>query len=438
MKSDTEPAIIATGIGKRFRRYPGDRVWTFQELLVNGFRGFRSESFWGLRDVSFSVERGRTLGIIGRNGAGKSTLLRLLGGIGVPDTGQIQVYGTVSGLLALGAGFHGDLTGRENVFVAGVIGGATRRQVAERFDSIVNFAEARDFIEAPVRTYSSGMLMRLAFAVAVHVEPGVLLMDEVLAVGDVAFQNKCLKRIAAMKREGTTIVLVSHDESTIRTLCDVVLWLDCGQALAIGPAAEVVELYLADLASRAQRAIEEETRRRTPSDGMAIRTRHGYQLQLRKNRLGSQEAQILDVHVKGPNDHETFEISSGDPLSIEIDYGARAPVVGAIFSIAITDSRGQVWLDVASDHDLVNLGVLDGSGQVILRVDRLDLPEGVYGIGLGIYERSWTYAYDTHYGVYPLTVRGNRKVLRAVPPLQAETRWFHVVGGIAEWRSPGA
>jgi lipopolysaccharide transport system ATP-binding protein len=431
MKSDARYAIVATHMGKRYRRWREDRVWTFQEWAINGFRHLRGESLWGLRDVSFSVERGRMLGVIGRNGAGKSTLLRLLAAVSAPDEGRIQIRDSVSGLLALGAGFHGDLTGRENVFVAGVIAGSTRQEVARQFDSIVDFAELREFIDAPVRTYSSGMLMRLAFAVAVHARAGILLVDEVLAVGDAGFQNKCLRRIAAMKREGVTIALVSHDDATVRDLCDDVLWLDSGRVAAFGPAPQIVDQYLADLASRTQRALEEETLRRTPSDEKAIETRHGSKLQLLKNRFGSQEVQILDVRVIGPNQEETSEIGCGDSLSIEVDYHAAAPVKGAIFMVAILDLRARRWLEVVSDHDRISAGVLNGPGQAILHVDGIGLPEGSYWIEVAIYERSWTYAYDSHLGVYPLKVHSSTVTPQLDPPLRSSARWLRPSGEFA-------
>ena len=429
MKTEDRPAIIATDVGKRFRRYGEDRAWTFQELAVKGFRGLRSQSIWGLRNVSFSVEQGRMLGIIGRNGSGKSTLLRLLAGISAPDEGRIQVRGGVRGLLALGAGFSGDLTGRENVFVAGVIGGGTRAEVARRFDSIVRFAELQEFIDAPVRTYSSGMMMRLAFAVAVHAHSGILLVDEVLAVGDSAFQDKCLRRIGSMKREGTTIVLVSHDCATIRELCDEVLWLDSGKVAGYGSASEIVNQYLADAVSRTQHALEEETRRRTPASQKPVRTRQGTELDFLKNRFGSQEVQILDVRVIGPSQNEISEIACGDPLTIEMDYRATNAVRGAIFTIMIVDTEGRVWLEAVSDHDRgVSGGVLNGFGHTILWVDGLSLPEGSYWIEMGIYERSWAYAFDRHHGAYPLTVRRGAVTPQLDPPLRPPTRWLRRTG----------
>jgi homopolymeric O-antigen transport system ATP-binding protein len=239
-----EHAIAAVGLGKRFRRHRPDRARTFQEAVVRGLHGAGPAPwFWGLRNVTFQIAPGSMIGVIGRNGAGKSTMLRLIGGIGRPDEGTVTVRGRISGLLNLGVGFHGDLTGRENVFVEGVIGGLRRRDVAARFDAIIDFAEVGDLVHSPLRTYSTGMQMRLAFAVAIHTEPDVLLIDEVLAVGDLAFQRKCVDRIRLLKARGCTIVLVSHDSGLVGNLCDEVLWLESGHLVAHGPADEIVSRY---------------------------------------------------------------------------------------------------------------------------------------------------------------------------------------------------
>ena len=241
-------AVSVRDLGKRFRRYHADRPATLQEALVRGLRRIAPEdSFWALRHVSFDLSHGEMLGVIGANGAGKSTLLRLLAGVSKADEGSIAERGRVGGLLELGAGFHPDLTGRENVFVNGIIGGLTRKQVQQRFDSIISFAELDEFVDGPLRTYSTGMRMRLAFAVAIHTEPQILLVDEVLAVGDAAFQHKCLNRIAQLKSQGSAILVVSHDLSMIQSMCDTALWLQAGHIVARGRAPDVVNSYQQDI-----------------------------------------------------------------------------------------------------------------------------------------------------------------------------------------------
>ena len=244
------PAIIVSNLGKTFRRYHPDRPGTLQEAVAKGLRRMRHvERFWGLKDVSFTVDAGRTVGVVGANGSGKSTLLRLIGGVGRPDRGRVQVDGRIGALLDLGAGFHPDLTGRENAVLGGILNGLTRRQVLDQMDAIVAFAEVEEALDNPIRTFSSGMQMRLAFAIAVQTSPDVLLIDEVLAVGDISFQRKCLDRMAHIKASGCAILLVSHETSTVAAFCDDAVWLDEGRLMAYGPAADIVRQYATHMAA---------------------------------------------------------------------------------------------------------------------------------------------------------------------------------------------
>lgn len=228
----------------------GKRYWlqqslppTLQDSLLAMMRGAGAVPFWALRDVSFSITAGESVGLIGGNGAGKSSLLRLICGLGRPTTGQVDVRGRVAALLELGTGFHPHLTGRENLFTAAVLGGLRRHEVRALFDEIVEFAELGDFIDQPLRTYSSGMQMRLAFSVAIHVDPAVLIVDEGLAVGDAHFQRKCLERIERFRRAGKTLIMVSHDMATVSAFCSRALWLRRGRLVADGPVDQVVRQY---------------------------------------------------------------------------------------------------------------------------------------------------------------------------------------------------
>lgn len=243
-----QPAIVVQSLGKRFRHYSKNRPRTLMTAALSGLREVKSiDYFWALRDVSLTLFPGQMLGVVGHNGAGKSTLLRLLGRVGRPDEGEIILNGRVGALLDLGAGFHPDLTGRENVVVNAVVAGLLQRDAVRQFDAIVEFAELSEFIDNPVRTYSTGMTMRLAFAVAVHTQPAILLVDEHLAVGDQTFQNKCLDRILQMKAEGCAIVLISHNAEQIAELCDRVIWLKQGRIWAEGVPETVIDQYLTEM-----------------------------------------------------------------------------------------------------------------------------------------------------------------------------------------------
>jgi lipopolysaccharide transport system ATP-binding protein len=246
--------ILVEGISKRFRHWAPNQPVTLQEVVLRGFRRRRRDYFWALADVSFQVSSGRMVGIMGFNGAGKSTLLRLVAGVGRPTEGRVEIHGRLGAILDLGVGFHPELTGRENIFTSGVCSGLTRREVRERFDSIVAFSELEEFLDYPLRTYSTGMYVRLAFAVASHIEPEVLLIDEVLAVGDLAFQKKCWDRMATFKKNGCTGLLVSHGPQAVLALCDDAIWLDHGRIVAYGPAPEVVGQYVEAIAAKGKPA----------------------------------------------------------------------------------------------------------------------------------------------------------------------------------------
>jgi len=241
----TESAVVVDGVSKRFRLYR-ERNATLKSALMRG-RASVYEEFWAVRDVSFDVPRGTTLGLIGRNGSGKSTLLKTLARILHPDEGQITMSGRVASLLEVGSGFHPELSGRENIYLNGSILGMSKKEIDSRFDEIVDFSEVRKFIDQPVKNYSSGMYVRLGFSVAVHVSPDILIVDEVLAVGDAAFKTKSKRKFAEFRDQKRTIILVSHSMPQVRALCDQVVWLDGGRVRAIGPSDEVVDAYLAHI-----------------------------------------------------------------------------------------------------------------------------------------------------------------------------------------------
>lgn len=403
-------SIVVRGLGKRYRRYHVHRPLTLKEAFLRGFRGILPmERFWALRDVSFTVAPGHMVGVVGSNGAGKSTLLQLIGGIGLPDEGAIEVHGRIGALIDLDVGFHPDLTGRENVFLSGIIAGLTRSEVQLRFDSIVEFAELYEFIDSPLRTYSSGMKMRLGFSIAAHTKPDILLIDELLAVGDLSFQQKCLQQIARFKSAGSTILLVSHDISLIRQLCDETLWLYSGRLAAHGATDTVVSQYVG--------AIARETRRRTPATYPVSRTPAGVDLKVQENRFGSLEMEIVSVQLLTQSGNPSEVLHSGDPLRIAIAYRAPEPIGAPIFGVSITRDDGLVCYDTSTAAAGLTMPTIQGPGQIVLSLERLDLAKGLYYVDVGVYQKDWNYAYDYHWHVYPLTVEttgGEKGIIR--PP----------------------
>ncbi|NBD17302.1 MAG: ATP-binding cassette domain-containing protein [Cyanobacteria bacterium] len=387
-----QEAIIVENLGKWFSRYHSQKPVTLMEAVLSGLQRMKPvEQFWALKEVSFTVASGEMLGVIGHNGAGKSTLLHLLGGVVHPTEGRIRVQGRIGALLDLGAGMHGDLTGRENIFVMGIAAGLTRKAVTKRLEAIMEFAELEAFIDNPVRTYSTGMMMRLAFSVAVHTEPEVLLVDEFLSVGDLSFQAKCLNRIAEMKDRGCAIVLVSHDVGQVERLCDRALWLKNGTVLAYGDPALVAGQYTAQMRSQTEQLTPD-----CPETPTAIEGK----LKLKENRFGSLEVEIETVQLL-----PQATIHSGEPLCVEIRYQNQKAVSAAIFGVSVTQSDNQKLLEINTAHQEAFAIPLQEQGILRLQIDRLDLASGEYFIDVGIYEKNWSYAYDFHWHIYSLLVK---------------------------------
>lgn len=351
----------------------------------------RAPELWALKDVSFAVEPGQSIGFLGHNGAGKTTVLKLLSGITGPTSGTIRVNGRVGTLIELGAGFHPEMTGRENVYLNGVILGMTRQEVAQRFDSIAAFAEIDQFLDTPVKRYSSGMYVRLAFAVAAHIDPAVLLVDEVLAVGDIGFRARCYRRMAELRKNGTTVVLVSHDVYAIRDTCDRALLLWQGRLLEDGQPDQVISAYLA----RMQSTATEPTAQLADKDGEIGEASFV--------RPGSTKASIEHVAFLDADGRAVDQVISGYPLQIEIRYHAHERVDDPIFRIDFY-RQGSLFSGTSTQYDRVVLDPLSGTGMVKLAMHSLYLSPGVYTISVVIAE---TYEYnllDVHHQAYPLQV----------------------------------
>ncbi len=394
--------ITVTRLGKKFRRYHSNRPSTLKEAVLSGLRGMEApETFWALRDVSFSVPRGVMLGVVGRNGSGKSTLLRLAGGVGRADEGNVHVIGRIGSLLELGAGFNGDLTGRENAYISGVIAGLSRGEMAERFDAIVDFAGLSDSIDMPLRTYSTGMQMRLGFSVAVHTSPEVLLIDEFLSVGDARFQKKCLERIDKFREEGCAIMLVSHDLEQVRRLCDRVLWLRGEEPPMLGEVDTIASAYETDWATG--------TERRTPKELISQHPPAHTSLKINENRFGSFEAEIISFKLLDDNGREIVEMKSGGRICLALKFHAKQVISDPIFGITMTNPSGVKCCEMSVNARMMGVSIIDGEGELELVIERLDLAGGSYQISVWLFEEQWNYAYDHHHNVYPLEVRSSTK-----------------------------
>lgn len=400
-------AIEFVDVSKKFTLdYQRPRSW--QGALVNAFRRkprVRPESFWALRDVCFQVGTGESVALIGTNGSGKSTALKLIARILSPTSGTLTVNGRVAALLELGAGFHPDLTGRENIVLNGSILGLSRRFIHRQIDEIIAFSELERFIDVPVRNYSSGMLMRLGFAVATAFQPEILLVDEVLAVGDQAFQDRCLRRIREIQAGGATIVMVSHDLNTVQTLCDRAIWLDDGCLRVDGPPAEVATRYLTAIwqeeQSRAEAAIRQETAGQEASPAEAapdVAEAAG------EARWGSGEVRIEHVEMFDGEGRSTTVIATGTPFVIRMWYNATQRVEQPAFGISFYDEQGHRINGPNTVWGRFDLPAVQGRGYVDYIVDALPLLNGRYDVTVAVYDRYVTHPYDHWHRMCTLSV----------------------------------
>ena len=356
--------IRAERASRRFRVNP-EPVRTLKELVLRRGRAPAAE-VWAVRDVSLAVEPGDAVGLVGRNGSGKTTLLSLIAGIVAPTSGRVDAGGRVASLLELGAGFHPDFSGRENVYLNGSLYGLKRRTIDERFDEIVAFAELERFIDNPVRTYSSGMYMRLGFAVAAHIDADILLLDEVFAVGDEEFQRKCFAKIFEYKQRGGTIVFVSHDAASVERLCQRALLLRDGRVELDGSAQEAIARYHKLLADE-----------RDPAEGAAG---------LRE--YGSGEARIVTVRLLGPEGEERQQLAAGEPLTVELRIAVQEAIAPPRISLELRDEAG--LLLAAAAQETAELGWDQAPGERVLRfeVDRPPLADGRFRMRLELGDES--------------------------------------------------
>jgi ABC-type polysaccharide/polyol phosphate transport system ATPase subunit len=416
-------AIEAVNVSKVYRRYARKKQFaTLKSALLKGslIRDLQpDETFPALRGVSFTVPKGCTYGIIGRNGSGKSTLLKCVAGITRPNEGTIRVDGRISALIELGAGFHPEISGRENVFINGIMLGLSKREIQRRFDEIVEFAELKDFIDAPVKTYSSGMYMRLGFAVAIHVDPEVLLIDEVLAVGDQAFTVKCLDKFAEFRRRNKTILWVTHSLDLVEKFCDRALWLDKGRTLAEGEPKRVVAAYLIDVEKAEEQQLAKDEAARVaevqatsrdadlnrPSD---VVSSPADMFQATEGRWGSREVEITEVALIGKDGTPGHVFQSGEPLEVRVKTRAHQTTTDFVFGIGLFNADGMCCYGTNTNIEELEPASIEGSGELKFRIESLELVEGTYKIDVAVHKLDG-YPYDYHRLLYTFRVKSRTK-----------------------------
>ncbi|MBE0460610.1 MAG: ABC transporter ATP-binding protein [Candidatus Aminicenantes bacterium] len=392
-------AIEVDRVSRIYQKYSSrHRFKTFKSALLKGdlFSSLKpDETVTALDNVHFNVENGTSFGVIGENGSGKSTLLKVIAGIAKPTSGRVSVHGKVSALIELGAGFHPEITGRENVFINGIMLGLTKKEIKEKFDDIVKFAELEEFIDAPVKTYSSGMYMRLGFSVAVNVNPDILLIDEVLAVGDASFVPKCLDRINDFRRRGKTILFVSHDLSTVEKICDRVAWLKNGRIQTIGEPKRVVDAYLQDVLGKHEETFEKRQQE--------LQTEQNWEEERRENRWGRREVEIKRVRLKSRSGKEKHVFSPDEGMVIELDVQSFSSITDFVFGVGIFNSQGICCYGTNTNLEDYEPVKINREGKLVLKIDRLNLINGTYYLDIAVHKKDG-YPYDYHRNLYSFMV----------------------------------
>jgi len=441
------PAIDVQNVSKVYRRYARKKQFaTLKSAILDGslLGDLRpDETFQALRGVSFQVPKGCTYGVIGRNGSGKSTLLKCVAGITRPTEGTVTVDGRISALIELGAGFHPEISGRENIFINGIMLGLTKREIQRRFDEIVEFAEMQDFIDAPVKTYSSGMYMRLGFAVAVHVDPEVLLVDEVLAVGDQGFTHKCLDKFSEFRRRNKSILLVTHSLDLVEKFCDIAHWLDHGVTKGEGDPKRVVAAYIIDVedteenelakaeAVRVAATAKEVTDvKEEPLIDSAVESGEGPaadEAQAPKDgfksdegRWGTREVEITKVSISGPDGEAGHVFQSGDPLRIRMDVAAKEKITDFVLGLGLFNADNVCVYGTNTNLEEFKPSEIEGAGAVTFLIEHLDLVEGTYRLDLAAHKADG-YPYDYHRLLYTFRVKSR---IRDVGIYRPDHQWL--------------
>jgi ABC-type polysaccharide/polyol phosphate transport system ATPase subunit len=377
----SEPAIAVENVSKDYRLWGRrSQFATLKSALLRQDLKLSPEaSVPALRNVSFAIDRGEAFGIVGRNGSGKSTLLKLISGILKPTSGRVSVNGRIAALIELGAGFHPEITGRENIYINGIMLGLSKREIDRRFDRIVEFSGIGEFLDQPVKTYSSGMYVRLGFAVAVHVDPDVLLIDEVLSVGDEEFSARCVARIQEMKYRGVTLVFVTHQLDQVRALCDRALWLDHGRTEAVGDPDRVVDAYLQEV-SGPSHPVTPPASASTEAPAEEPPEEEEKKSEMDEERWGSGEVVIRRAALVDAWDRELVALGAGTAVTIDLDVDVRVPQKDFVFGVGIYHADGNCVYGTNTEIEGFAPDLLEGSARIRFVMPSLDLVAGTYRI----------------------------------------------------------
>ncbi len=388
LSDDRPPAVVVDHVTKEFKLYK-DRRTSLKERFTKR-RPSRYDMFKALDDITLNVPTGSTYGLIGSNGSGKSTLLKLMANIHRPTGGSITHSGRISALLELGAGFHPELSGRDNIYLNGSILGMTRKQVDAAMDSIVSFSGIEEFIDTPVKVYSSGMYVRLGFSIAVNLDPEILIIDEIIAVGDEEFQRRCFDYLYELRKRGVTIIFVSHSLPLVQTLCDRVAWIEKGVLRAEGPARDVVDEYLATVNRAERERLESEGHGRADGD---------------LERRGGGEATVTGVSFLGPDGEPTLAAIAGERLTVRIAYQAGTPINDAVFGLAFQTEAGVLVSGPNSKFGGIRTGRIEGSGFIDYLLDPLVLTPATYLVTAAITDITLLHVFDYRDRAFTLAVQ---------------------------------
>lgn len=382
----SDAIVQVEGVGKKFSKSLKRSMLYGGIDMLKSSMGFQTDSkrlrkgeFWAVNDLSFTLKKGEALGVIGANGSGKSTLLKMLNGIYLPDKGTIRIKGRVGALIQVGAGFHPLLSGRENIYINGAILGMSKQEIDKKFDSIVEFADIGEFLDSPVNYYSSGMFVRLGFAVAIHCEPDILLIDEVLAVGDFNFQSKCMQKMGELIEKGTSIIFVSHNMSVVQMICQKALLLHHGKLICHAAVGDAVNEYY-KIASSSASSFEKGRLEKTPHE----------------NRVELKEICLCDAHSRSQRSFRT-----GEPIFFKCKFVAKQAIRNPIFHISLD---GDTYHGYNTRDDGIETGVLEGEFEVVLKVSFMGLASGLYRVCVAVWDSHYIVPYFWDWNVKELEV----------------------------------